>query len=733
MLAVKHFVDSIKTALQKTFGLRLDIRHNQLQRLKSRNSDDYPDHFRYVFSRPLAKGWYMLHVNGVKETLGHDFQFQSEGDNVVHMQIGAKVTTKRIIHLSVKTTAVELAISPGPANEKQFNVSLVRISERFAISRMFRKLASSNGVVGRRYAELRPAHCRHMADRLYKDYSGLMQRHVNRVDYQEWLQVMSPALAGRSASTDAAQTEVVSSDKPVTSVKQGSVKAKVTNIPQRALQPRMTFVLIGTSEAELSAVQNMLSGQHRSQFRIEVMPYSEFVEKRSNYRVDGADYIIAVGAGVILNSVLIPELNRVLAKLPDTRLFYSDHDVLSTDGQRSSPAFKPGWNKELLMAGNYIGNFLVMKQELYRTVGGFDLEMESSVFYDFLLRASTHLKRGDVERIPRMLFSRSNQEQQGRTGMTWGSKDKQVLEKHLHRNALPGQIKPGLLDRVMRVDWQVPTTEPMVDIIIPTRDRVDLLRCCVDSIFKETAYQNYRITVVDNGSSDPATHAYYETLRDNRRFNVEEYPGEFNYSAINNYAVAQTSGDIVVLLNNDTEICKSDWLTNMVAQAVRPEVGCVGAKLYYSSGLIQHAGVIVGIRGVAGHAHRFYPRDADGHCGRLKIAQNVSAVTAACLAVRREIFEEVGGLDEVNLKVAYNDVDFCLRVLEAGYDNIWTPHVELYHHESVSRGSDDTLKKARRFQQEYDYMISRWHTDTMKDPSYNPNLALDQEDFWLAA
>lgn len=732
MLAAKHLIRSLKTSLQIYCGLRVDLDSNKLQVPESEAPGRGTGLFRYRFTKPMHAGWYMLNVNGVKETLGHDFQLWSGDGQVVHLQIGAKATTKRIVRLSTATEFFDLTIVPGPASKDQFKVSLIRISSRFALSRMFRKLASSNGMVGRRYAGLLLKDLMESVDRVYTDYSGLMQRHVKRVDYQEWLQNSSLDSDG-SEFRDGGETIALLPNVQHEAETSLDVPDNVSSMQSQTTLTALTFLLIDATDSEVAAIRKLASEKRDSLPRIRFMTHEEYSKRLLDSSAVHSSYIVAVGKGAMLNAALVPELVRVVSRLQHVRLFYSDHDVLHPSGQRTSPAFKPGWNKELLLAGNYIGNFLVIKQELLSAVGGFDISMGDSAFYDFLLRASAHLKREEVERIPRMLFSRSSQDQQNRTGMTWGSMDKEALQRHLDRNVLPGVVQPGLLDRVMRVEWQVPSSQPMVDIIIPTRDRVDLLQCCVDSIIEKTTYQHYRITVVDNGSVEPSTHEFYQSLKSNSRFNVVEYPGEFNYSAINNYAVAQTSGDIIVLLNNDTEIIDSDWLTHMVAQAARPDVGCVGAKLYYSSGLIQHAGVIVGIRGVAGHAHRFYPRDADGHCGRLKIAQNVSAVTAACLAVRRDVFEEVGGLDEVNLKVAYNDVDFCLRVLEAGYDNVWTPHVELFHHESVSRGSDDTLKKARRFQQEYNYMITRWHTDTMKDPSYNPNLALDQEDFWLAA
>ena len=214
---------------------------------------------------------------------------------------------------------------------------------------------------------------------------------------------------------------------------------------------------------------------------------------------------------------------------------------------------------------------------------------------------------------------------------------------------------------------------------------------------------------------------------------LHRHPGVFNYSAINNAAVKKTHGDIILLLNNDTEVINEDWLDEMVRQAIRPGTGCVGAKLYYSNGMIQHGGVITGITGVAGHAHRFQSGDSDGYCGRLKLSQNFSAVTAACLAVRRETYKQVGGLDELELGVAWNDVDFCLRVKRAGFNNLWTPYAELFHHEGLSRGADDTKDKVARARSEYAVMQRRWHLDQCVDPAYHPDLTRDHEDFSLAA
>jgi glycosyltransferase involved in cell wall biosynthesis len=244
--------------------------------------------------------------------------------------------------------------------------------------------------------------------------------------------------------------------------------------------------------------------------------------------------------------------------------------------------------------------------------------------------------------------------------------------------------------------------------------------------------------VVDNGSDDPAALAYLASLADGThplargRARVVRYEAPFNYSAINNFAVRQARGDLVALLNNDLEAITPDWLDEMASHAMRPEIGCVGALLYYPNDTIQHAGIILGLGGVAGHAFRDFPRGTEGVFNRARLVQNYSAVTAACLVVRKAVYEQAGGLDEKELAVAFNDVDFCLKVREAGYRNLWTPFAEFVHHESASRGVDDTDEKAARFRSEVEAMLGRWGSKLLRDPAYNPNLTLDHTDFSLA-
>jgi GT2 family glycosyltransferase len=333
-----------------------------------------------------------------------------------------------------------------------------------------------------------------------------------------------------------------------------------------------------------------------------------------------------------------------------------------------------------------------------------------------------------------------------------------VITEHFVRTGIDATLSPTK-GSYWRVHYPVPAPAPRVTLIIPTRNRLNVLQPCVESLLTKTAYPNFEILIVDNDSDDPATLAYLSRISDLKsqisdsapaarsdaaqenapagdappaRVRVVRFPGEFNYSALNNFGVEHTDAPLVGLLNNDLEVIDRDWLDEMVSHALRPEIGCVGAKLYYPDDKIQHAGVILGIGGVAAHAWQTHPRGAAGQAHRNLLQQNLSAVTAACLVIRRDLYRQVGGLNADQLKVAFNDVDFCLKVRAAGYRHLWTPYAELYHHESASRGKEDTLEKRDRFRTEVEYMRATWGDLLDHDPAYNPNLTLTINDFTLA-
>jgi GT2 family glycosyltransferase len=307
-----------------------------------------------------------------------------------------------------------------------------------------------------------------------------------------------------------------------------------------------------------------------------------------------------------------------------------------------------------------------------------------------------------------------------------------ALEHHAQRLGIDGTVVEIEAGRRFRLKRRPPDPPPQVSLIIPTRDRVDVLSCCISSILERTTYQHFEIIIVDNGSVESATLQYFESLQGLASARIIASPGKFNYSALINLGARHAKGSILGILDSDVEVISPEWLEEMVSHASRPEIGCVGAKLYYPDNTIQHAGIILGIGGVAGHAHKYLKRSDTGYFDRLAVLQQLSAVTAACMVVRTSVYRESGGMDEVNLPIAFNDVDLCLRIGRLGYHNLWTPFAELYHHESYSRGLDTNPEHLDRFQSEYRYMQHTWKEQLSCDPYYSPHLSRSIEDFSIA-
>jgi glycosyltransferase involved in cell wall biosynthesis len=423
-----------------------------------------------------------------------------------------------------------------------------------------------------------------------------------------------------------------------------------------------------------------------------------------------------------------------ISEHPEAGLFYSDEDKIDESGARRDPFFKPDFDPLLLAGQNYISHLTVCRKELAERAGGYREGYEGSQDWDLVLRVSELLTPDQVVHIPHVLY---HWRAHGGSTASLVSTKPYALEAglyavrdHLSRTSRSGNVvRQGRLGH-NRVRWTVPEPVPHVSIIVPTRDG-RLLQRCIDSVLDFTVYPDFEVVVIDNSSRTYNTLSWLQGHDDRLSVLRDERP--FNYAAINNFAVSRTAGDIVCLLNDDTEVMSGEWLSEMVSQLIQPGVGAVGAKLLYDDGRIQHAGVILGIGGVAGHAHRLSDRVSMGYFGNLQLAHRVSAVTAACVAVRREAWEQVNGMDEVNLPVAFNDVDLCMRLGEAGWEIVWTPNAQLLHHESISRGPDTEGPRAEAFAQEVLHMEKRWGFDGLrKDKYYNPNLSLNAEDYSLA-
>ena len=460
---------------------------------------------------------------------------------------------------------------------------------------------------------------------------------------------------------------------------------------------------------------------------------------------------------------------------PDAVLIYSDEDKIDGKGNRFGPYFKCDFDPELILAQNYLNHLGVFRKGIVEKIGGFQEGFEGSQDWDLVLRVIETASPSQVRHIPRVLYHwRSHPlSAAGNSHAKPYAADaaKRAVEAHLERSGIEAEVIPLPDILAQRVRYTLPDPLPLVSVIIPTRDG-KLLQGCIKSLTQRTSYRPFEVIIVDNGSVEQHTLSYLSSLEEgigmqdtqevqdtqaqdvHEMLRTEGIPGmrgpgtrsmdiqvqvlhldiPFNYSTLNNAGASKATGELLCLLNDDIEVTDPEWLTEMVRHAVRPEVGAVGAKLLYPDGTIQHGGVILGLSGggAADHASRHVPAYSAGYFGRAALTQSFSAITGACLLVRRSLYDAMGGLDEEHLPVSFNDVDLCLRLRDAGYRTVWEPAAVLAHHESTSRGRDDNPRKAARVAKEVTWMRERWGDLILNDPAYNPNLSLATADFDLA-
>lgn len=423
------------------------------------------------------------------------------------------------------------------------------------------------------------------------------------------------------------------------------------------------------------------------------------------------DYIIPLCVGDALSEGALFHFAGSLQAKREATILYGDEDRLDPRGRRGRPWFKPGWNEELFLAQDYLSSAAAIETTLAKT-----LKSVSNV-PELVLAATIEGRK--VVHVPHVLCHVAGE----------------PIDYRERLQAIASVLKPtgahceaGPFETI-KVIWPLPDALPLVSIVIPTKDKLEVLKPCVESVIERTAYRNFEIIIVDNGSVEERTLEFLRQVTTDTRAKVLSYPGPFNYSAINNFAVSRAAGSFLCLLNNDTEVVKSNWLHELMRFAVRPKIGAAGAKLLYDDGSIQHAGVIVGIGEAAGHPHRFLPNHDPGYFRMPHVSQFVSAVTGACLVVEKGKFEAVGGFDELDLAVAFNDVDLCLKLQAEGWRNVYVPHAVLLHHESRSRGSDMAPEQVERYRRELAALQERWDTKTFQDPLHNPNLDRYSETF----
>lgn len=415
---------------------------------------------------------------------------------------------------------------------------------------------------------------------------------------------------------------------------------------------------------------------------------------------------------------------------------YTDEDKVTTDlSEHFQPHLKPDFNLDLLRSNNYICHFFVVRRTLVEKTGGFRKEFDGAQDYDFIFRCMEGARK--IGHVPRILYHwrthKASTADNPASKMYAFEAGKKAIEGNLARSGIKGAVVRHTPDYGF-YDVTYPLQgEPLISIIIPNKDHRDTLKQCLDSVIGLSTYKNYEILIVENNSEQQETFTYYEELEQSENIRVLTWTGEFNYSAINNFAVKEAKGDYLLFLNNDIQVITPGWMEAMLSNCQRPEVGIVGGKLYYPDDTIQHAGIIMGIGGIAGHAFLGMKRSRTGYLHKASLQMDYSAVTAACMMMKHEVFLKIGGFEE-KLTVAFNDVDLCLRTGQEGYLVVYNPHVEMYHYESKSRGTEDSKEKVRRFQSEIEFMRSRW-IGLLKegDPYYNKNLTLSKWNYSLRA
>ena len=450
-------------------------------------------------------------------------------------------------------------------------------------------------------------------------------------------------------------------------------------------------------------------------------------------KLSDGDYIALFDHDDLLHPSALFEIAKAICEKNADFIYTDEVTFVGKTSNITIYNYKPDYSPDTLRSYNYICHFTAFSRELLEQVGFFNNEYDGSQDYDLILRLTEKAK--NIAHIQKPLYFWRSHKASVASDVSAKpyvvDSAKRALSAHLERLGLSGRIEDSVVPTTYKIQYDIKGI-PLVSIIIPNKDHTDDLEKCLASVYGKSTYKNFEVIVVENNSTEEETFEYYKEAQSKYKdLKVITWENSFNYSAINNFAVKQANGEYVLLLNNDIEVITPDWLEQMLMFAQRDDVGAVGAKLYYSDDTIQHAGVIVGLGGVAGHSHKYFDRDNPGYMARASIAQNLSACTAACLLIRKSVYEEIGGLDE-NYAVAFNDIDFCMAIRKAGYLIVFTPYAEFYHYESKSRGDEDTPEKRARFNSEVFRFQDKWGEELKKgDPYYNPNLTLDSENFAL--
>ncbi|TAP37873.1 glycosyltransferase family 2 protein [Alteromonas sp. KUL49] len=477
-------------------------------------------------------------------------------------------------------------------------------------------------------------------------------------------------------------------------------------------------ILSITEKADISEVHviGQISDSQCGQYDRVINCYSNLQDAFKSVSANRA--VIMINSGDKLHEKASIVLSNALSQ---NDIVYCDTDLVDVNGSLVEPEFYPDWNPDLHFSSGYINTGVALSGGTVTRIKKDDIANGVKTISQMTARLWIQRYVNSVGHEPYTLVHKPKK----RTDLS--AFELKCLATEISRSTR-AKVITNNDDSINKLIWPSDDS-PLVSLIIPTKDAKNLVQACVESILEKTSYKNFEIILIDNDSTDKESLQYFKALEKHKQIRVLRYPGVFNYSAINNFGVREANGEIIGLVNNDIEVIDGDWLTHMVGHALREDIGCVGAKLLYSDGRVQHAGVVLGYGGGAGHAHKYFPRYHQGYLKRLVSTQNYCAVTAACLLVKKSHFESVKGLNEEDLSVAFNDVDFCLRVRKLGVRNLYCAEAELFHHESVSRGLDTSPEKAARFNRELEYLQKSWSDIIKRDPAYNPNLTLRSENF----
>lgn len=705
---------------------------------------------------PVLTGWVSFRVKIVSEKimtprLNFDFGEGFSESRVVYMHQIDEETYQAELDLPNVPKRIRFDPAAVPCS---FTVTMFQVKAQSDILHIVHQFAAimkhdyKNGidplrVIRKSTARLKSHRLEGMLTRLDKEYKQLypfrMQRATSRhIKYLNWIRKNEKKITEPFEETSFSHTPLISIVMPTYNSSVIYLKKALDSV---LLQTYPHWELCIADDASTDRKTLTLLKEYSAKYdniHLTLRDVNGHISMASNTALEMAkgEYVTFLDHDDKLAPHALLEVVKTLNQKPDAKFIYSDEDKIDEKGRRFNPHFKSDWNPDMFLSQNYITHLAVIKKSLLDEVGYFRAGYEGAQDYDLFLRVLDRLNPQEIVHIEKILYHWRAFE--GSTAFNPDAKTYttdaglSALKDYFMKKNVDAEVKKGMVPNTYKITYPIQYNEPLVSLIIPTRDGYDILSKCIDSILKNTSYQNYEILIIDNQSSDPKTLAYFDTLlQDHDNIDILKYNKKFNYSAINNFGVTQVKGTYIGLLNNDVEIISNHWLREMVQHALRDDIGAVGAKLYYDDDRIQHAGVVLGIGGVAGHSHKYFKKNTHGYFSRLSITQNYSAITSACLVVKKSLYEEVGGMNEKHLTVAFNDVDLCLKIRELGYRNLWTPYVELYHHESVTRGTEDSKAKVARFNKEKAYMLQRWKGVLNKDPYYNSHLTLVHENFTL--